>query len=80
MATVERSSQVHANFAHTERSDRQQFVGRIGPWQLVRLLSESELARVYVARPVDAAEDQPANYGKGSQRSGSEGNLSRCWA
>ncbi|MCH8839865.1 MAG: serine/threonine protein kinase [Planctomycetes bacterium] len=62
MATVERPSQVHANFANTERPDRQQLVGRMGPWQLVRLLSESELARVYVARPIDAAEDQPANY------------------
>ena len=36
-------------------------VGRIGPWQLVRLISESELARVYVARPADAA-DSPAGY------------------
>lgn len=62
MATVERSSQVHANFANTERSDSRELVGRIGPWQLVRLLSESELARVYAARPVDATEEQPANY------------------
>ena len=62
MATVERSSQVHANFADTERPDRHKLVGRIGPWQLVRLLSESEMARVYVARPADAANDQPANY------------------
>lgn len=62
MATVERTSQVHANFALTETPDRQQFVGRIGAWQLVRLLSESELARVYVARPIDSPDDQPANY------------------
>jgi serine/threonine-protein kinase len=37
-------------------------VGRIGPWQLARLISESEMARVYIARPVDAAEDAPAAY------------------
>lgn len=62
MATVERTDQVHANFARTDTPDRQQLVGRIGPWQLVRLIHESELTRVYVARPVDAPEDQPANY------------------
>lgn len=32
---------------------RRKVVGRIGPWQLVRLLHESELARVYAARPAD---------------------------
>jgi serine/threonine protein kinase len=62
MATVERSSRVHANFANTDRPVQQQLVGRIGPWQLVRLLSESEMARVYLARPTDAADNQPANY------------------
>ena len=62
MATVERTTQVHANFARTESPDRQQLVGRIGPWQLVRLIHESELTRVYVARPVDSTDDQPANY------------------
>jgi serine/threonine-protein kinase len=62
MATVERTSQVHANFARTDSPDRQQLVGRIGPWQLVRLIHESELTRVYVARPVASPADQPANY------------------
>jgi serine/threonine protein kinase len=37
-------------------------VGRIGPWQLVRLLSESELSRVYFARPAEAALESPAAY------------------
>ena len=37
-------------------------VGRIGPWQLVRLLSESELSRVYFARPADSAPESPAAY------------------
>ncbi len=67
MATVEHSSSVTANFvtanfANTDSDDRQLLVGRMGPWQLVRLISESELARVYVVRPVDAPADQPANY------------------
>ncbi len=60
MATVEQS--VRANFAATDRVDRHQAVGRIGPWQLVRLLSESELARVYVARPAEGSADRRANY------------------
>jgi len=37
-------------------------VGRIGPWQLVRLLSESELARVYQAKPLSASADQTSAY------------------
>jgi serine/threonine-protein kinase len=37
-------------------------VGRIGPWQLVRLVSESELSRVYAARPAEAAPESPAAY------------------
>jgi len=62
MATVERTSQVHANFARTDSPARPQFVGRIGPWQLVRLIHESELTRVYVGRPAESPDDQPANY------------------
>lgn len=41
---------------------RPQVVGRIGSWQLVRLLNESELARVYTARPAEASEEAPASY------------------
>jgi serine/threonine-protein kinase len=37
-------------------------VGRIGPWQLVRLLSESDLTRVYLARPADAGDQCPPAY------------------
>jgi len=62
MATVERSfATKHAAAPSTTTADRT-LVGRIGPWQLVRLISESELARVYVARPADAAGDAPAGY------------------
>ncbi len=62
MATAETSSPVTANFAATDASTSQSAVGRMGPWQLVRLLSESELARVYSARPADAPSNQSANY------------------
>ena len=41
---------------------RRALVGRIGPWQLVRLMHESDLARVYLAKPVDASADSPAGY------------------
>lgn len=37
-------------------------IGRIGPWQLVRLISESDLARVYLAQPADAAEAAEPAY------------------
>lgn len=62
MATAEPTPTVRANFAATQTPTRQNAVGRIGPWQLVRLLNESDLARVYLARPDSAAGDQPATY------------------
>jgi serine/threonine-protein kinase len=37
-------------------------IGRIGPWQLVRLISESELSRVYLARPAEATPEAPPAY------------------
>lgn len=37
-------------------------IGRLGPWQLVRLLNEGSFTRVYLARPVDAPEHQSAAY------------------
>lgn len=37
-------------------------VGRIGAWQLVRLLHESDLARVYLARPAESDSDQRSPY------------------
>ena len=62
MATVESSRTVRANFARTESANSQEVVGRIGPWQLVRLLHESELSRVYLARPTDSPTEQQACY------------------
>jgi serine/threonine protein kinase len=35
-------------------------LGRLGPWQLVRLLSEGDLTRVYQARPADGLANQLA--------------------
>jgi serine/threonine-protein kinase len=66
MATVE-SSSAHAAAAgalptFTIESSKRQLVGRIGPWQLVRLLSDGELARVYAARPAEAPQESPAGY------------------
>ena len=43
-------------------------VGRIGPWQLIRLIGESYLSRVYEARPADAPDSQPASYAVKSLR------------
>ena len=62
MATVEQTPSIRANFAATDSRDRVEAVGKIGPWQLIRLLNESELARIYLARPADAAAEQPATY------------------
>ncbi|MEM9659014.1 MAG: hypothetical protein AAF961_11695, partial [Planctomycetota bacterium] len=41
---------------------RRKLVGRIGPWQLVRLINESELSRVYAARPAGAADESTPAY------------------
>jgi serine/threonine-protein kinase len=53
MATVE-SLQTHArhNFVGT---DAPSLVGRLGQWQLVRLLSEGNFTRVYQAKPAEHA-------------------------
>jgi serine/threonine protein kinase len=50
-----------ASAAHADPAPRK-LVGRIGPWQLARLISESELTRVYLARPAEAAPESPPAY------------------
>jgi serine/threonine protein kinase len=50
MATVESTRTSRHNYAATEASP---LVGRLGPWQLVRLLAEGNFTRVYQARPAD---------------------------
>lgn len=39
---------------------QRKLVGRMGPWQLVRLLGEGAMTRVYLSRPLDAPESTPA--------------------
>ncbi|QDU57996.1 serine/threonine-protein kinase [Aeoliella mucimassa] len=41
---------------------RRKMIGRAGPWQLVRLIAETNLARLYTARPAEADEALPASY------------------
>jgi serine/threonine-protein kinase len=54
MATVESTRTSRHNYVSAETSP---LVGRLGPWQLVRLLAEGNFTRVYQARP--AAPDGP---------------------
>ena len=54
MATVETTRTTRHNFVS---ADAQPLVGRLGPWQLVRLLAEGNFTRVYQARPVDGPEN-----------------------
>ncbi len=41
---------------------RRKVVGRLGPWQLLRLLDEGETTRVYLARPADVDAEEAALY------------------
>lgn len=61
MATVE-STQSQATRQETSNVAAQQHVGRLGPWQLVRPLSEGNFTRVYLARSADAPSNQAAAY------------------
>jgi eukaryotic-like serine/threonine-protein kinase len=59
MATLE----ITRTIGHeTTATDASPLVGRLGPWQLVRLLGEGNFTRVYQARPADALENQSAAY------------------
>src|SRR6478672_2649828 len=60
MATVE--SVRTATRYEAPASDAPQLVGRLGPWQLVKPLGEGNLTRVYLARPADGPQNQPAAY------------------
>ncbi|MCC6492380.1 MAG: serine/threonine protein kinase [Pirellulales bacterium] len=62
MATVEKSFAAKPPAAPTAEGSASRLIGRIGPWQLVRLINESELARVYLARPAEGADDAPDSY------------------
>lgn len=43
-------------------------IGRMGPWQLVRLLGEGALTRVYLARPLESPESTPTYAVKALRR------------
>ncbi len=58
MATIESTRTVARDVAPAAES--QTSLGRLGPWQLVRLLSEGNLSRVYQARPADSLANQLA--------------------
>jgi serine/threonine-protein kinase len=60
MATVESTRAAERQ----ERAPAQapQLLGRLGPWQLVRLLCEGAFTRIYQARPADGPENQRAAY------------------
>jgi serine/threonine-protein kinase len=62
MATVEVSTGIPLQVTPPLPAASRKLVGRIGPWQLVRLLHENELTRTYVAQPVDAPPQAPASY------------------
>lgn len=64
MATVESAQSTTTRFEASTgvASDPQQRVGRLGPWQLVRLLGEGNMTRVYLARPAEGAANQAAAY------------------
>jgi serine/threonine-protein kinase len=60
MATVE---SVRTTTRHeAPATDGPQLVGRLGPWQLVKPLGEGNFTRVYLARPADGPQNQPASY------------------
>jgi serine/threonine protein kinase len=53
MATVERTRATRHNYV---AADPPQLVGRLGAWQLVRLMAEGNFTRVYQARPAEDGE------------------------
>jgi serine/threonine protein kinase len=61
MATIE-SARAIAFHDMAGPAETQPSLGRLGPWQLVRLVSEGNLTRVYQARPADGLANQPAAY------------------
>lgn len=60
MATVE-STRVSTR-QDAQQPEAPQMVGRLGPWQLVKPLGESNLTRIYLARPADRPANEPASY------------------
>jgi serine/threonine-protein kinase len=62
MATVESPRPTTRSAASATSAAGHKLVGRLGPWQLVRLLAEGNLTRLYQARPAESAGNQLAAY------------------
>jgi serine/threonine-protein kinase len=62
MATVERSSSAFRLGRVGGDRERRKSVGRIGPWHLVRLLSEGSLTRTYLATPAENTNTAQPGY------------------
>jgi serine/threonine-protein kinase len=62
MATVESPRPMTRLAASATSAAGHKLVGRLGPWQLVRLLAEGNLTRLYQARPAESAGSLPAAY------------------
>src|SRR5262245_47346452 len=60
MATVE-SARTSTRY-ESPAPDGPPLVGGLGPWQLVKRLGEGNFTRVYLARPADGPQNQPAAY------------------
>jgi serine/threonine-protein kinase len=56
------TSQSTARAADRDARPSADGAGRLGSWELVRLLGEGQLAKVYTARPADCRPDQPPGY------------------
>jgi serine/threonine-protein kinase len=63
LVTVEPSESVAvAPSANTASEAVHPSLGRLGPWQLLRNLSDGQYTRLYQARPANHGEGQPASY------------------
>lgn len=62
MPTTSESTRIASKFLSTAEAPRRKLVGRAGPWQLVRQVTETNLARLYTARPAGAEESLPVAY------------------
>ncbi|MCA9241015.1 MAG: serine/threonine protein kinase [Planctomycetales bacterium] len=64
MATLESKTTPHIFGGNSRRK----MVGRMGPWQLTRLLAEGPLTRVYAARPAETPDSTPSYAVKALRR------------
>ncbi|QDT70147.1 Serine/threonine-protein kinase PrkC [Planctomycetes bacterium MalM25] len=60
MATMDRATETPPRLGRKRQSPRK-VLGRLGPWQLLRILGEGAMTRVYLAKPAEA-EGAAASY------------------